>query len=64
MSLALHPEVSEGRAEGPEDTMITSTESGGFSLGDSGCSLGTFQRLHKNRVFTSEEQITFRLHKD
>lgn len=47
MSLALHPEVSQGRAEGPEDTMITSTESGGFSLGDLGYSLGTFQRLYK-----------------
>lgn len=47
MSLALHPEVSQGRAEGPEDTMITSTESGAFSLGDLGYSLGTFQRLYK-----------------
>lgn len=46
ISLALHPEVSQGRVEGPEDIAITSTGSGGFQFGR--LSLGTFQRLYKN----------------
>lgn len=45
VSLALQPEVAQGRVEGPEDRKITSTESGSFQFGR--LSLGTFQRLYK-----------------